>query len=324
MNQSMKAQSVHILADAKELANYAGNYVEGRFYKVALEPEKIWYATSTKDLELIVNGTTFTAFVAKMDDFQQAMAQALGGKLGRTEQAADSAKFGGKSYAQVKTEWATDIAAREAVIMAALAQDVKGIFAINFQDGDAIDAAKLDVAAGKSYANLPDGKYMFVMNGPAKAAANVANYAGTDAPAAHQVSNNDYYLVTLAANKVTSIVRRNDTTNELMAAYQAALQELAERIGAVEGFTGANGVTRNGVAFELGGELTQHTIIEPGEKGYEFMFAGRAVFNDFAIPNRDKTKYFQLVFDENDDLVWEVVKPQVVAIHDAAHNGAHV
>jgi tRNA G37 N-methylase Trm5 len=129
-------------------------------------------------------------------------------------------------------------------------------------------------------------------------------------------------LVVLAAGVVTSIVRRNDTTNELMAAYQAALQELADRIGAVEGFTGANGVTRNGNVFELGGELTKHTIIEPN--GYEFMFAGQAVMNGLVVANKDKTKYFQLSFDQNDDLVWDAVVPPVVGIHDAAHNGAHV
>jgi hypothetical protein len=315
MNQT-KVQSVHCVADQDVLKKMAGGYVVGRFYKTAKDPNVIWYAVSTDQLETIVSGTTFSNFETLVANAFQEIRDTMGTKLGKTEQAVDSAKFAGKTYAAVRTEWATDIAAREAVIMAAIAGDVKHIFTINFQDGDTVDTTKLDTSAGVIFANLPNGKYMFVLNGPAKASVNVTNYFGKDAPAIHSGSNNDYYLTTIAGGVVTSIVRRNDTTNELLAAYQAALTELENRIQTVEGISGANGMTRNGNVFELGGELSKHTIVEPGKDDFELMFAGATVLNKLFISNKDKTKYFELVFDENDDLVWDVVQPKVVAIHD--------
>jgi hypothetical protein len=251
-----------------------------------------------------------SALDAKVDDsefvnYQSSVQSALDGKLGVSEKAVDSTLFDGHTYAQVEAAWAVSIAAREAAIMQAVGQKVTSIFTINYTDGDTIDASALDVAAGVTYATLADGKYMFMLNGAGSASASITNYGGSDAAASHSGSNNDYYIVTVASGAVTSIARRNDTTNEALSAFQVAMGAQGDRITTLEGISAINGVRKDGSNYKLGGALVENTAITGN---FDLYVGSRMVHKNFCVEDMDDSSKVYRIAIKNDEIVFgEVV-----------------
>lgn len=318
-----------------EIQALSGNYLEGRFYEVigtnvlrrALNAttlsEPVVFGTGNFDalaqrITTLENTTvTQTAFNTYQDSVTQSLAgkvdnsvfsnyqstvqAALDNKLGKTEKAVDSTLFDGHTYAQVEAAWAASIAVREAAIMQAIGQKVTHIYTINFQNNDTIDAAALDVAANVSYASLADGKYMFMLNGAGSASANITNYAGSDALASHTGSNNDYYIVTVASGAVTSIARRNDTTNEALSAFQTVVNEQGNRITALEAMDAISGLHKDGSNYKLGGALVENTAITGN---YDLYFGSRTVHKTFCVEDMDDSSKVYRIAIKNDEIVF--------------------
>lgn len=326
---------------AAEIAALLGSYIEGRFYEVigsnqmrrALDAstlsEPIVFGTGNVDQlaqrvttleQNSVSTATFnnyqdsvaTALAGKVDNstfnnYQSSVTAALADKLGKTEKAVDATLFDGHSYTEVQAAWVASIAAREAIIMAAIAEDVKHVYAINFSDGDTINASDLDGAAGVDFANLSDGKYLFILNGSGTAQANITNYQGSDAPAAHTGSNNDQYIATVISGTITSIARRNDTTSEALSAFQAAMAAQGVRITALEGIGTENGVEKVAGKYGLGSPLTRNTAIGGN---FDLTFDCRIVAKNLVVEDlSNPAKYYRIAI-QNDTLVYgEVTYP---------------
>jgi hypothetical protein len=178
---------------------------------------------------------------------------------------------------------------------------VKKVYAINFTAGQNIDASALDVAAGVSYPSLPNGKYIFILNGSGSAKANITNYSGSDADASHEGSNNDYYMVTVASGAVTSIVRRNDTTQEALSAFQLVMTEQGNRITALEGVNAENAITLDGGIYRLGGALMQNTDITGN---YDLHVTSRLIADHWVVKDLSNPAKFYRIAVQNDEIVF--------------------
>jgi hypothetical protein len=290
-------------ASQAEIAALSGTYTIGRFYEVigtnqlrrALSPtqlsEPIVFGTADVDAlsmrvtALETNSVTKEVFeankqamdavigskfaIADFTNYQGVVVNSLNNKLGKTEKAVDSTLFDGHTYTELQAAYTAADAAQYNLIMQAVAQNVGNVFSIDFAGGQVIDASKLDIAAGQSYANLPNHKYMFVLNGTAGAKANMINYAGLDATPQHEGTNNDHYIVTVVNGAVTSIARRNDTTSDALIATNAVMTAQGQKILTLEQTTGENGVTKVGNKYILGGTITQDTTFV-GQKFVNF------------------------------------------------------